>query len=71
MQVPNPDPFVLHTKEMDTVHIFSYFVLQVLVLSHDPEGPAGTNGVDPGHFARWKDLYLCFQCECRPCTLLR
>lgn len=45
--------------------------LQVPVLSHDPAGPAGSNGLDTGHPAGWEDLHLRLQCECRPYTLLR
>ena len=47
---------------MKLYSVRSHVFLQVPVLRHDPEGPAGANGVDPGHIVGWKDLHLCLQC---------
>lgn len=47
---------------MNEIWVFPF--LQVPVLCHDSEGTAGTNGVDSGHFAGWKDLHLCLQYKC-------
>lgn len=45
-------------------------LLQISILSHDPEGAVGPPGVDPGHSAGWEDLHLCLQRQCGSGTLL-
>lgn len=47
-----------------------HVLLQVSILSHDPEGAVGPPGVDPGHSAGWEDLHLCLQRQCGSWTLL-